>query len=84
MIIFEQMSRINAKTGLAFRIGADCQAKIEKSRSSLTAEHAVVLWLYREPGPALSSVAFLVTKLRHFHNEAAAISENDAQNAVAG
>jgi hypothetical protein len=69
VIIFDQMSRHIAKTGQVFRIGNDCQAKPKKSRLSLTAEQVVVLWQYREPGSAL----FLVTKLRQFRYEAAAI-----------
>jgi hypothetical protein len=51
MIIVDQVARNSAKTELAFRIGADCQAKPKKSRLSLTAEYVVMLWLYREPPP---------------------------------
>ena len=79
MIIIDQVARNSAKTELAFRIGADCQAKPKKSRLSLTAEHVVVLWLYRELGPALSSAAFLVTKLQQFRNEAAQLVTRPAR-----
>jgi len=51
MIIFDQMSRHSDTTWLAFRIGADCQAKPNKSRLSLTAEYVAMLWPYRQPGP---------------------------------